>query len=178
MSNATHYATMPASLPGPIGKLIAKRLESAVYQCESLTAWEDLYMYIITDPKWEYDDKIPLKWRERIIEYFLDACKQGELDEEVIDSHASALKSGDGLKERSASEPTTKDCDFSDETSNAGTVRASEIQQAHVSASETQTQAKQELIDSCRICPILNIRSTIIDPRGSSSSRDPKVVMA
>lgn len=80
-------------LAGHIGDHIKLRLDSAVIRCTP-TSWEDLYLYIIQDQEWKWDDQIVLAWRQDISYHFLQCCAKLDLDAETIESYQSALEDG------------------------------------------------------------------------------------
>jgi hypothetical protein len=107
-------------LPGPIGKRIKKRLESAAIRFKDVITWEDLRRYILQDQKWDWDEEILLDWQQDITEHFLECCKDYHTDE-TIKGFASALVEGQqfkGLEDTNVNEAD----DLSEEDSDNGTI--------------------------------------------------------
>jgi hypothetical protein len=85
-------------LPGAPGLRIKKRLESAAIRFKQIINWEELRIYILQDPKWDWDDDIVLDWQQDITAHFLECCKDCHSDD-MIQAFAAALKDGQQFQE-------------------------------------------------------------------------------
>ena len=83
----------PLPLPGAPGLRIKKRIESAVFRFKQVINWEDLRIYILQDPKWDWDDDIVLDWQRDITAHFLECCRDYHSDA-MIQAFAAALEDG------------------------------------------------------------------------------------
>jgi hypothetical protein len=88
----------PLPLPGPPGLRIKKRLESAAIRFQQVINWEELRIYILQDPKWDWDDDIVLDWQRDITAHFLQCCKDCHSDD-MIQAFAAALEDGQQFQE-------------------------------------------------------------------------------
>jgi hypothetical protein len=99
---------------------IKKRLESAAIRFKQVINWEDLRIYILQDPKWDWDEEIVLDWQQDITAHFLECCKVCHSDD-MIQAFAVALR--DGQQFRELGDANVNDAaDLSDEDSNHSTI--------------------------------------------------------
>jgi hypothetical protein len=107
-------------LPGPPGLRIKKRLESAAICFQQVINWEDLRIYILQDPKWDWDDEIVLHWQRDITVHFLECCKDYHNDD-MIQAFAAALEDGQQFQDLGDTN-VNEAADLSEENSDHSTI--------------------------------------------------------